>query len=74
MTEPDYYIVLYKSVSYAMRSEKILKREGIPYKLIPVPKKISSDCGVCIRFISEDRRRIEEALIGSVEISEIRAL
>ncbi len=74
MTESEFYVVLYKSVSYALRSEKILKKEGIPFKLIPVPKNISTDCGVCIRFAPEDRKRIEDALKGKVEINEIRPL
>ena len=54
-----YHVILYKSVSHALMSEKILKNAGIPFKLIPVPKNISSDCGVCIRFLPEDRERIE---------------
>ena len=72
--DPVYYVALYKSVSQALLSEKILKNEGIPFKLIPVPKSISSDCGVCIRFLPEDRGRIEEALSAKVEINEIKPL
>lgn len=45
-----YQVVLFNSVSYALKSEKLLKNHKIPLKLIPVPKKISSNCGVCIRF------------------------
>lgn len=70
----EYYVVLYKSVSHALLSEKILKNEGVPFKLIPVPKNISSDCGVCIRFMPEDRERIEKTLSGKVEIEKIRTL
>ncbi|NTW77366.1 MAG: DUF3343 domain-containing protein, partial [Syntrophaceae bacterium] len=42
------YVILFKAVSYALKAEKILKQEGLPHKLIPVPKHISSDCGVCL--------------------------
>ncbi|HQP49648.1 MAG TPA: DUF3343 domain-containing protein [Spirochaetota bacterium] len=69
-----YYVVLFKSVSHALRSEKILKKVNIPFKLIPVPKSISSDCGVCIRFTPENRELIVSALTGNVEYSEIREL
>ncbi|HQO01888.1 MAG TPA: DUF3343 domain-containing protein [Spirochaetota bacterium] len=69
-----YYVVLFKSVSHALRSEKILKKGNIPFKLIPVPKSISSDCGVCIRFTPENRELIVSALTGNVEYSEIREL
>ena len=74
MKNTEYYVALYKSVSHALLSEKILKSAGIPFKLIPVPKSISSDCGICIRFLPEDRGRIEEALSAKVEIDRIRPL
>jgi hypothetical protein len=47
---------------------------GISHKLIPVPRHISSDCGICIRFTVDLRNRIEEALAGKVDIREIRPL
>jgi hypothetical protein len=72
--QPHYYVMLFKSVSYALKAEKILKREGLPHKLIPVPKQISSDCGICLRFELKDRQDIEAALAGNVEIEESRAL
>ncbi|MCP4129789.1 MAG: DUF3343 domain-containing protein [bacterium] len=75
MTVPqDFYVALFKSVSYAMKAEKILKQENIRNKLIPVPKHISSDCGVCLRFGPEDAPRVAEALQGKVEVEEIRPL
>ncbi|HOP30999.1 MAG TPA: DUF3343 domain-containing protein [Spirochaetota bacterium] len=70
----EYYVVLFNSVSYALKSEKILKKENIPFKLIPVPKSISSDCGVCIRFTPENRGALINALEGKVEYNEIRRL
>jgi hypothetical protein len=69
-----YQVVLFTSVSHALRAEKILKEAGIPFKLIPVPRHISSDCGVCLRFSPAYRRQIEEALAGKVDVSEIRVL
>ncbi len=65
--EGDFYVVLFPSVSHAMKSEKILKEKGIPFKLIPVPKSISSDCGVCIRFTSENRTAVQGALSTAVD-------
>lgn len=70
----EYYVILFDSVHHALRSEKILKGMGISHKLIPVPRHISSDCGVCLRFTVDLRNRIEDALTGKVEIREIRPL
>ena len=65
---PSYGVVLFQSISSALRSEKLLKKEGIAYKLIPVPRHLSSDCGVCIRFLIENEPQIRKALTGKVEI------
>ena len=47
---PQYSYVLFRSVSQTMWADKILKQRSLPHKLIPVPRDISSDCGVCIRI------------------------
>lgn len=63
-----YGVVLFQSISSALRAEKLLKKEGIAYKLIPVPRHLSSDCGICLRFLTENESQIKKALIGNVEI------
>ena len=70
----EYHVILFDSVHHALRSEKILKEMGIFHKLIPVPRHISSDCGICLRFTANLRSKIEDALTGKVEIREIRPL
>jgi hypothetical protein len=35
-----------------MWADKLLNSRNIPHKLIPVPRMISSECGVCIRIDS----------------------
>lgn len=70
----EYYVMLFDSVSYALKSEKILKKENIPFKLVPVPKSISSDCGVCIRFTPENKELLLSALKENIVYREIRPL
>jgi len=72
--QPQYYVMLFKAVSYVLKAEKILKKEGLPHKLIPVPKYISSDCGICLRFEPAMQNKIEAALLNKVEVEEIREL
>ncbi len=43
-------VILFPSVHYALRAEKLMKEKGISCKLIPVPRHLSSDCGVCLRI------------------------
>jgi len=53
-------VLLVYSTSHALRIEKILKEKGIGCKLVPVPRLLSSDCGICIRFREEDREQVEK--------------
>jgi hypothetical protein len=48
-----------------MRAEKLLKGKGIEVSLIPVPREISSDCGVAIEFFCEERREVLSILEAS---------
>ncbi|MGD0274530.1 MAG: DUF3343 domain-containing protein [Syntrophales bacterium] len=69
-----YQVILFPSVSHALKAEKILKACGISHKLIPIPRHISSDCGICLRFAPEDRDAIEKALQNISDVIEIREL
>jgi Putative Se/S carrier protein-like len=46
--------------------EKIFKQHKIPHELVPVPRNLSSDCGMCVK-LPED---IEKALplLNNIEI------
>ena len=72
--ETAYGVVLFQSVSGALRAEKLLKKNKIKYKLIPVPRHLSSDCGVCIRFSYQDESLIRKALADKVEVQSICSL
>ncbi|OGP55354.1 MAG: hypothetical protein A2Y65_08055 [Deltaproteobacteria bacterium RBG_13_52_11] len=67
----SYGVVLFQSISGALRAEKLLKKQGIDHKLIPVPRHLSSDCGVCLRFLNQNESQIRKTLSGKVEIQSI---
>ncbi|MBC7185461.1 MAG: DUF3343 domain-containing protein [Calditrichaeota bacterium] len=52
-----YAILLVPSISHATRAEAVLKSQGLRCKLIPVPREVSSDCGVCVRVARSDCAR-----------------
>lgn len=66
MDAQKYAVFLFPSVSHALKAEKILKARGTPHKLIPVPRHISGDCGVCLRVAVEQQGLAAEALQGLV--------
>jgi len=74
MITEAYEVVLFHSVSYALKAEKILKARNISYKLIPVPRHISSDCGFCVRFPSRLHEQVADALHDAVEFVAIQPL
>lgn len=55
-------IILVYSTSYAIRAEKILHQAGIESKLIPVPRHLSSNCGVCLRIDRTDTEAAQAAI------------
>ena len=57
-----------------MKAEKILKSAAIPHKIIPIPRHISSDCGVCIRFLAEQKPAVMHSLGPTAELCEVREL
>lgn len=65
--EPRYAVFLFPSVSYVLKAEKRLKEQGIAHKLIPVPREIGSDCGICIRVAVGLQEATEAALTNYVE-------
>lgn len=59
----EYAVILVDSTSLAMRIEKLMKKEGLTCKLIPVPRHLSSDCGVCVRILNQDSEATKSLLI-----------
>lgn len=67
-----YAVILVYSTSHALKAEKVLRAAGIACKLIPVPRHLSSDCGVCVRVGREDEEAARAALQqADLEISGI---
>lgn len=72
MGESDYCVALFNSTSGAIRGEKLAKEAGLSVKLIPVPRHLSSDCGVCLRCESKDALALRALLEGAgVEFEDI---
>ncbi len=55
-------VILFPSVHFALRAEKKAKEKGFRIKLIPVPRHLSSDCGVCLRFLWEEKEKLSYVL------------
>jgi hypothetical protein len=58
----EYGVILTYSTGHSIRAEKVLIEAGIETKMIPVPRHLSSDCGVAVRIRSTDREPALRAL------------
>jgi hypothetical protein len=68
----DYSVIIVDSTGHAIKAEKALLKMGMRCKLIPVPRQISSNCGVCVRVERADQEAARQALRqAGVEIASV---
>jgi len=72
MRRDGFAVILVFGTSHAIRAEHLLNRAEVACKMIPVPRHLSSNCGVCVRIertdVDEARRVLEQ---GRLEIESI---
>ena len=55
----NYYCVLtFHTTHYALNTEKVLKEKNIPVKLMPVPRQVSSSCGIAAEIPCEEKEKV----------------
>ena len=58
-------ILIFRGTHQVLSAEKRLKGGGVPFRLIPVPRSLTSDCGLAIRIPLDQRDRAREILSGA---------
>ena len=58
-------ILIFRGTHQVLSAEKRLKGGGVPLRLIPVPRRLTSDCGLAIRIPLGGRDRARELLSGA---------
>jgi hypothetical protein len=62
MSEQECGYLTFSGVTQVLKAEKILAGLGERFSIVPVPREISADCGMCIMCAPEHAGRIREAL------------
>ena len=62
---PESCVITFPAVYYALKTEKHLNKSGFKVKLIPVPRQISSNCGIALEFNSRDKEKISKIIRDS---------
>ena len=55
-------VLIFHSIHKVMRAERQLKDAHLDVRLVPVPRQLSSDCGLSLAFRWEQWGRVEEEL------------
>jgi len=66
------FVAIFHSIHRVLKAEKLLKEAGVTFLLIPVPRQLTSDCGLALRFAPPDRdvllAALEQAGLSPVEL------
>lgn len=55
-------LIVFHSTHYLLQAEKDSKSIGIPFKLIPIPREISAECGMALSFPDEYLDKVTDYL------------
>lgn len=64
MVRNDDLVAIFHSIHRVMKAEKLLKQARVDILLIPVPRRLSSDCGLAIRYPAALREAVAAVLEG----------
>ena len=67
MVKENDYVAIFHSIHRVLKAEKILKQAEVDFLLIPVPRQLTSDCGLALRFSPEAK----ENLLGVLASAEL---
>lgn len=62
MKEEKFFLLAADSTHLIIKSEKILKENGIECRIIPLPSEVKATCGLSIRTDIENKDIVEEIL------------
>ena len=62
MKEEKFLLLAADSTHLIIKSEKLLKENGIECRIIPLPSEVKATCGLSIRMEFENKNKVEELL------------
>ncbi|MFC1504323.1 DUF3343 domain-containing protein [Spirochaetota bacterium] len=67
-----YCIIIFNTSYHALKAEQILKELNNKFKIIPVPREFSSNCGVALRIPWDKNEKVVSLLRSkNVRIEEV---
>jgi hypothetical protein len=59
-------LLLFQSTHDVILAEKAIRQQGIHRRVIPVPRSVSSQCGMALEIAPEDKEKVIDLLESSV--------
>ena len=50
----DHLYMIFKSMTHVLSAERTARKSGIFCRMVPIPRNISTDCGMCISVKTAD--------------------
>ncbi len=56
------YVLTFASTHFAMKAARVLKNKRVEVLVIPIPRKVSSECGIAIEVQGERIEKVKQIL------------
>lgn len=50
----DHLYMIFKSMTHVLAAERAARKQGISCRMVPIPRNLSTDCGMCVLVKIED--------------------
>lgn len=67
-------IILFESTHSVIKAERLCRKAGLACQAIPVPRTITSDCGIALEIDEIDKTEVERILNDNFIQSKFHAL
>ncbi len=61
----DYKVIVFYSTHKTLLAEKTLKKNQVPVMVIPLPKEVSADCGLGLKFMGDMEDKVVQVMQSS---------
>ncbi|MDZ7641266.1 MAG: DUF3343 domain-containing protein [Desulfurivibrio sp.] len=55
-------VILLPSIHFVLKAEQLCKQQGIAHDLVPVPRRISANCGMALALPCDDLKLVRQVL------------
>lgn len=62
LAAPRNCFLLLPSIHFVLKAEQFFRRQGLDHDLVPVPRKISTACGMALAFHCSDLAVVKQVL------------